>query len=162
LSWNIDIILMTKVETLQLPDYVPDMLMGQVDLIGFEDATSAMRFDPPELCVTRLDMWGVVIDVPAKLRGFQSYLTEHSRGRNLYVIHIGNNPMLLMYSDGAERQACHGLVACRAQLLTMPHACADLDDGELVAWSLADQLVGQPTIDALWRRKFAVFSLAPA
>jgi hypothetical protein len=162
LSWNIDIVLMTKAEALQLPDYVPDMMESQVDLIGFEDATSAMRFDPPELCATRLDAWGVVVDVPAKLRGLQSYLTEHSRGRDLHIIHIGSNPMMLTYSDGAERQACHGLDPCRAQLLTKPHACAGLDDGELVAWSLVDQLAGRPVLDALWGKKFAVFGLESA
>jgi hypothetical protein len=158
-SWNIDIVLIADAEGLFIPDYVPDLLVGHVDMIGFEDATSVLRFDPPQLCATRLDTWGIVIDVPCKLRAFPGYLADRSRGRSMHVMHIGHSPMLLTYADGVECEAFHGLDACRTKLQTKPNSCADLNDGELVAWSLADQLIGQPTLDALWPKTFAVFAL---
>jgi hypothetical protein len=159
MSWNIDIVLLSNVDGIFIPDYVPDLLVGHVDMIGFEDATSVAHFDPPQLCAARLDAWGVVIDVPCKLRAFPGFLTDRSRGRTVHVIHVGHGPMIITHTDGHEVRALIGLDACKAHLLTGVHACADLNDGELVAWSLADQIVGQPILDALWSKKFAVFSL---
>jgi hypothetical protein len=159
MSWNIDIVLLSNVDGIFIPDFVPDLLVGHVDMIGFEDATSVARFDPPQLCTARLDACGVVIDVPCKLRAFPGYLTERSHGRTVHIIHVGRSPMILTHSDGHEVRALNGLDACKAHLLTEAHTCADLNDGELVAWSLADQIVGQPILDALWSKRFAVFSL---
>jgi hypothetical protein len=162
MSWNIDLVLLSAVDGIFIPDYVPDLLVGHVDMIGFEEATSVMRFEPPQLCATRLDAWGVVIDVPCKLRAFPGYLRERSRARSVHIIHVGHSPMLLTHTEGHEVRALNGLDACKAYLLTQPHNCADLDDGELVAWSLAQQIVGKPIIDALWKNSFAVFSLGTA
>jgi hypothetical protein len=162
MSWNIDIVLLSNVDGIFIPDYVPDLLIGHVDMIGFEDATSVSRFDPPQLCATRLDTWGVVIDVPCKLRAFPGYLRDRSRGRTVHIIHVGHSPMIMTWTDGHEVRALNGLGACKALLLTQPQTCADLDDGELVAWSLADQIVEQPFLDALWSKKFAVFWLGAA
>jgi hypothetical protein len=81
---------------------------------------------------------------------FPGFLTDRSRGRTVHVIHVGHSPMIITYSDGHEVRALIGLDACKAHLLTGVHACADLNDGELVAWSLADQIVGQPILDALF------------
>jgi hypothetical protein len=159
MGWNIDIVAIGNPEGLFLPDYVPDVLVGHADMIGFEDATSGARFSPPQLCATRLDAWGIVTDVPCKLRAFPGYLAEISIGRTVHVIHVGMAPMLLTHSNGREVQALHGLDACRAHLLTRPHTCADVNDGELVAWGIADQIVDQRLIDALWNKPFAVFSL---
>jgi hypothetical protein len=159
MSWNIDIVLLSNIDGIFIPDYVPDLLVGHVDMIGFEDAMSVSRFDPPQLCATRLDAWGVVVDVPCKLRAFPGYLMERSRGRSVHIIHVGHSPVTLTHTDGHEVRALSGLDACKAHLLDQPHTCADLNDGELVAWSLADQIVGQPIVDALWPKKFAVFYL---
>jgi hypothetical protein len=159
MSWNIDIVLLSNAERLLLPDYVPDLLIGHVDMIGFEDATSIARWDPPQLCATRLDTWGIVTDMPCKLRAFPGYLTDISDERTVHIIHVGGSPMLQTYTNGKEVRALHGLDACRMHLTIAPHTCADLNDGELVAWSLADQIIGQPFIDAVWNKKFAVFSL---
>jgi hypothetical protein len=158
MSWNIDVVLLSPVDGLFLPDYVPDNLVGHADMIGFEDATSGARYSPPQLCAARLDAWGVVTDVPRKLRAFPRYLEEMSNGRSVHVIHVGMAPMLLTHANGREVRALHGLDACRAHLLTRPHSCTDVDDGELVAWSLAAQIVGLRLIDALWDKQFAVFS----
>jgi hypothetical protein len=144
MSWNIDIVLLSNVDGIFIPDYVPDLLVGHVDMISFEDATSVARFDPPQLCATRLEAWGVVIDVPCTLGAFPGYLLERSRGRTVHIIHVGHRPMILTHTDGHEARALSGLDACKAHLLDQPHTCADLDDGELVAWSLADQIMGQP------------------
>jgi hypothetical protein len=162
MSWNIDLVLLSDVDGIFIPDYVPDLLVGHVDMIGFEDATSVARFDPPQLCAARLDAWGVVIDVPCKLRAFPGYLTERSHGRTVHIIHVGHSPMIMTWTDGHEVRALNGLDACKAHLLTKSHVCDDLNDGELLAWTLADQIVGQPIIDALWSKKFAVFSLGAA
>jgi hypothetical protein len=158
-GWNIDIVLLSDVGAIFLPDYVPDLLVGNADMIGFEDATSSQRFDPPQLCATRMGAWGVVTDVPCKLRDFPGYLAEMSSGRTVHILHVALRPMLLTHTDGKEVRALHGLDACRTHLVRQPHTCADLNDGELVAWSLASQIVGEPIVDALWNKQFAVFSL---
>lgn len=162
MSWNIDLVLISDAEKLLLPDMVPDILVGHVDLIGFEDATSVSRYDPPQLCATKHATWGVVIDVPCKLRSFPGHMAEQSRGRELHLIHVAMRPSLLSYADGTQTQAHEGLEAVRTRLLAAPHSCADLDDGELVAWSLASQTVGENLIDALWEKKFAIFALEGA
>jgi hypothetical protein len=156
-SWNIDVVLIANSGSLPPADLVLDVLAPRDGLIGFEDATSMMRFDPPELCVSALGTWGVVVDVPCKLRGLASYLKAQSGDRELRVVHVGMSPMLVVYREGAEALRFVGIEACRTELAKRPHQCADLSDGELVAWALIDQTIGINFLDAMWKAKFTVF-----
>jgi hypothetical protein len=157
MSWNIDVVLIANAGSVPPAELVPDVLAPRDVVIGFEDATSVMRFDPPELCVSALCAWGVVIDVPCKLRGLGSYLNAQSGDRELRVVHVGMSPMLLVYRDGAEVLRLQGIEACRTELVKRPQHCADLGDGELVAWALIDQTVGINFLDGMWTAKFSVF-----
>jgi hypothetical protein len=160
MSWNIDVVLIANAGSSPPSELLPDVLAPREAMIGFEDATSVMRFDPPELCVSALGGWGVVIDAPCKLRGLGSHLQAQSIGREVRVVHVGMSPTLLAYRNGAEALALTGIGACRAELLKRPHQCSDLSDGELVAWALIDQTVGTNFLDAMWKAKFSVFGAA--
>jgi hypothetical protein len=120
-SWNIDVVLFANSGSLPAADLVLDVLAPRDGLIGLEDATSMMRFDPPELCVSTVGDWGVVIDVPCKLRGLRPFLQERATNRELCLVHVGISPMLLSYRDGAEVRALSGLEDCRSELLRRPH-----------------------------------------
>jgi hypothetical protein len=159
MSWNIDVVLIANSGSVPPAELVPDVLAPRDGVIGFEDATSMMQFDPPELCVSALGTWGVVVDVPCKLRGLGSYLKAQSGGRELRVVHVGMSPMLVVYRDGAEAIRLEGIEACRMELVKRPHQYADLGDGELVAWALIDQIVGLSFLDAIWTAKFSVFGV---
>jgi hypothetical protein len=63
---------------------------------------------------------------------------------------------LLVYRNSTEALVLAGLDACRAQLVKKPHKCADLNDGEFVAWGLIDQTVDTNFTDAMWHAKFTV------
>jgi hypothetical protein len=159
MSWNIDVVLIANSGSVPPADLVLDVLAPRDGVIGFEEATSMMRFDPPELCVSALGDWGVIVDVPCKLRGHSSNLQAQSADRELRLVHVGMSPMLLVYRDGAEALRLEGIEACRTELVKRPHQCADVNDGELVAWSLIDQTVGLNFLDAMWPAKFSVFGM---
>jgi hypothetical protein len=160
MSWNVDFVLIANACAAAPANLVPDVFTPREAPIGFEDATSVMRFAPPELCVSSLGHWGVVTDVPSKLRESGPYLQAQSAGRELRIVHVSMLPMMLVYRNSAEALVLAGLDACRAELLKQPHTCSDLDDGELVALALIDQTVGTNFIDAMWNKKFTVFGVA--
>jgi hypothetical protein len=159
MAWEIDIVLVSKATSLDLDDLVPDVMRRRKKLLSFEEATLARRARPAQLSAAKYLSWGIVIDVPCKLVGFQSYAKEISIAREVQFIHIGQTPSLASWEGGVEREHLKSLEACRSYLLKNNHTCTDESDGELIAWDLANQFFKSNLFEKIYILTFTLFSL---
>lgn len=156
MSWNIELALVQVAETEPLRTIVPDVFEPTDHVVCFEDAASVMR--GTDLSASWVKGWGVVIDITCRL-SVSPYLVETSAGREMFVVRITDQPLVVHYRDGELVENLRGVTAILESFGSAKRKRSVSRHGESVAVEWLKQCVGLQFTDDFIDLLYQVFVL---